>query len=110
MSRYIDADKVLEKINKICNRCGKMNENNGAMCRACYFDDAKDMIDDFPTEEVKPIVRGKWIFKTSKSAKCSNCGHIQFTNGEDTTKKTLIHKALYHYCPMCGAKMKGDNQ
>ena len=52
MSRYIDADKVLEKINKICNRCGKMNENNGVMCGACYFDDAKDMIDDFPTAEV----------------------------------------------------------
>lgn len=48
----------------------------------------------------------EWIFWTSKSAKCSNCGHIQFTNGEDTTKNTLIHKALYHYCPMCGAKMK----
>lgn len=52
----------------------------------------------------------EWIFKTTKSAQCSNCGHIQFTNGEDTTKKTLIHNALYHYCPNCGAKMKKESE
>ena len=93
MSRYIDADKVLEKINKICNRCGKMNENNGAMCGACYFDDAKDMIDDFPTAEVKPIVYGKWKRNdVSLVYKCSVCKNARIS-------------FPYPYCPICGAKM-----
>lgn len=95
MSRYIDADKVLEKINKICNRCGKMNENNGALCGACYFDDAKDMINDFPTEEVRPDIPGEWIpvvddegFVTKH--KCSKCNAIGFRS--------------MNFCPECGSR------
>lgn len=95
MSRYIDADKVLEKINKICKRCGKMNENNGALCGACYFDDAKDMIDDFPTEEVRPDIPGEWIpvvddegFVTKH--KCSKCNSIGFRS--------------MNFCPECGSR------
>lgn len=95
MSRYIDADKVLEKINKICNRCGKMNENNGALCGACYFDDAKDIIDDFPTEEVRPDIPGEWIpvvddegFVTKH--KCSKCNAIGFRS--------------MNFCPECGSR------
>ena len=77
-------------------------------CLDGWNKDYKDILEDIrklPSSEKT----AEWIFRTSKSAKCSNCGHIQFTNGEDTTKNTLIHKALYHYCPMCGAKMKGGN-
>lgn len=95
MSRYIDADKVLEKINKICNRCGKMNVNNGALCGACYFDDAKDIIDDFPTEEVRPDISGEWIpvvddegFVTKH--KCSKCNAIGFRS--------------MNFCPECGSR------
>ena len=49
----------------------------------------------------------EWIFKTPNAAKCSNCGYVQCTNGKDLTGNVLIHKAIYHYCPKCGCKMKG---
>lgn len=52
----------------------------------------------------------EWIFLRTKAAKCSKCGYVQITNGEDRTKQCLIHKAIYHYCPECGAKMKGVNE
>ena len=102
MSRYIDADKVLEKINKICNRCGKMNKNNGVMCGACYFDEAKDMIDDFPTAEVKPIVYGEWLYTgdmfNEGELVCSKCGH----------KIDVADKS--NFCPNCGAIMRKESK
>ena len=49
---------------------------------------------------------GKWVYVDSKRAKCSICDHIQSTNGEDTTKNCNIHKALYWFCPHCGARME----
>ena len=95
MSRYIDADKVLEKINKICNRCGEMNRNNGVMCCACKLDPVKDIIDDFPTEEVRPDIPGEWIpvvddegFVTKH--KCSKCNAIGFRS--------------MNFCPECGSR------
>lgn len=102
MSRYIDADKVLDQINKICNRCGKMNENNGAMCGACYFDDAKDMIDDFPTAEVKPIVYGEWeyIHDTFSKRKCKECGYTE----------VIVDGMADKYCPNCGATMIKESE
>ena len=102
MSRYIDADKVLEKINKICNRCGKMNKNNGVMCGACYFDYAKDMIDDFPTAEVKPIDDGEWIVK-GQEVYCSKCN-------ERSSYNRFGASAFTSYCPNCGAKMKESEE
>lgn len=101
MSRYIDADKVLEKINKICNRCGEMNRNNGVMCCACKLDPVKDIIDDFPTEEVRPDIPGEWIpvvddegFVTKH--KCSKCNAIGFRS--------------MNFCPECGADMRKEGE
>lgn len=56
------------------------------------------------------IKSAEWIYKTPKSAECSNCGHLQYTNGKDLTRNALIHKSVYHYCPNCGAKMKEESE
>lgn len=48
---------------------------------------------------------GEWIPDPPFMAKCSLCGYIQPTNGADMTGKALVHKAIYKYCPNCGAKM-----
>lgn len=50
---------------------------------------------------------GHWIPKTQYVAICSVCNHLQSTNGADLTGKALVHKALFKYCPNCGAKMEG---
>ena len=65
-----------------------------------------DIIEQMPSAEKM----AEWIFKTTKSAKCSNCGYVQFTNGEDMTKNVFIHKSIYHYCPNCGAKMQESEE
>lgn len=43
-------------------------------------------------------------------AYCSACGHMQFTNWNThcEAKEMIKHyHETYHYCPNCGAKMKG---
>lgn len=63
-------------------------------------------IDSLPS--VNPQKTGQWIADPPFMAKCSLCGYIQTTNGADKTGKACIHKAIYKYCPNCGAKMQEE--
>lgn len=68
---------------------------------------AYDLICKLPSVSYseKPNRSGEWIPNPPYMAKCSLCGYIQSTNGADLTGKALVHKAIYKYCPNCGAKM-----
>ena len=117
MPRYIDADALKLGINK----------NDEIFCtpvRPLII----DLIDDIPTADVREVKHGRWIpsFKNAenekaakmlgfdldefvqKSAYCSVCGIQQITNGRDKTGKARIHKAIFRYCPYCGAKMDSE--
>ena len=82
MPRYIDADKLLDLI-----------RDHDAPPRYGYLD-LWD-IEDAPTEDVQPVVHGKWIkndIPNSELSKCTNCGYDLGTWS-------------FKYCPFCGAKM-----
>lgn len=86
MSRYIDADRAIESLFDYCN-----GKKTIGQC-----------IDDTPTEEVKPIVDGQWlytgdIFNEGKLV-CSNCGH----------KIDMADKS--NFCPNCGATMRKESE
>ena len=125
--RLIDANALMKRIKEVyCKDC---NSHNGVMCRACEHMDDMDFIEDSPTINAQPVKHGEWIpsemnvenkesaemfgidIETflSKAAYCSCCGIQQITNGRDKTRKAMIHKAIYRYCPSCGAKMDGDS-
>ena len=54
-------------------------------------------IEDFPVEDVAPVVPGKWI-----SGRCSVCGEfIPTDNARDCITEDEVH-----YCLSCGAKME----
>ena len=55
---------------------------------------------------IDPVKRGKWIPINERAAKCSLCGEWEYTNGRDKTGTAIIHKAIKHYCPNCGARME----
>ena len=57
---------------------------------------------------IDPVKHGKWIPINERAAKCSLCGEWEYTNGRDKTGTAIIHKAIKHYCPNCGARMDGD--
>lgn len=64
------------------------------------------VLEDLPT--IDPVRHGKWIPVNERAAKCSLCGEWEYTNGRDKTGTAIIHRAIKHYCPNCGARMDGE--
>jgi rubredoxin len=61
----------------------------------------------FPAADVRPVVRGKWIDRDDDYYgwnvwACSACGE-EFVLAEGTPDMNN-----YHYCPNCGADMRGE--
>ena len=60
-----------------------------------------DLLDSKPPEDVKPMVRGRWISKDKIFGgipfACSNCG--------EETRDTVMGKPRFRFCPMCGAML-----
>lgn len=60
-----------------------------------------DLLDSKPPEDVRPIIRAKWILEENMygflTCECSNCGEI--------TRDTVMGKPKFKYCPKCGATM-----
>lgn len=54
--------------------------------------------------------KGKWNPIDVYTAQCSNCGKTHRTNGADLTRKAYVHKALYKFCPNCGARMEESDE
>ena len=87
MSRYIDADKLMNFANNMKDKTIDAND-----------------IARFPTADVRENVVGEWVKERGCVAgdrewKCSVCGAI-FWNGS---------MRRYHYCPECGARMENKN-
>lgn len=71
-------------------RLGEFWELNGAEIR--------EVLQAIPAADVKPVMRGEWKWD-SFNIVCSEC---DFAPLFDSTEP------LYHYCPNCGADMRGD--
>ena len=107
MARYIDAEKLKAKLHVGDELREKFNTNPAvAQLISIEKDIVTEMekhIDETPTEDVAPIVRGKWI-ETQKGIivtdyKCSICGRMV---RDDTGYNPSIS---YPYCH-CGARME----
>lgn len=68
-----------------------------------YCNSILDFVSSLPAADVKPVVRGKWIYDCERVAAdgwtyrqhhCSVCG-----------RKTI---EADNYCPSCGAEMRGE--
>ena len=87
MARYIDADIATYLMIQWADR--ETNEDIRHGYHNCLV-----IMNDMPTADVKPVVRGEWYDKGSLSCRCSNCG---CKNNKET-----------NYCSNCGAEMRGD--
>ena len=84
MSRYIDADALIRKIQE-GHKFGSLT--------------ITELISKCPTADVVEVVHGEWIDKGEDYMirwTCSNCGR------RDTH--------IYNFCPNCGADMRGGTE
>ena len=58
MADYIDRKALEQRIDEIyCTPCRERGDDyHGVRCRACGTGDTLDVIEDFPTADVKPVV------------------------------------------------------
>ena len=94
MARYIDKEKTLKIIYDFKENCEYINYGT-------LLDIIRE-IHELPTEDVQPIVRGKWndwYFENgyTDAFHCQVCQHLfAVTQGKENMK----------FCPNCGAKME----
>ena len=96
MSRYIDADNLIKKMQE---RYNDLLNKDG-----CYdnftqgYGDALSTVENEPTADVQKVRRGKWIVDEDGGVViCSECGEEHMWNDFRPP-----------YCDMCGAKMEYD--
>ena len=90
MSRYIDADRLIQRAT---NPYGDYWAATGESTA-----DFVDYINEEPTAEVKPIVYGEWIIdKHNRVAQCSVCNKISPYDYGD-------------FCKWCGATMRKESE
>lgn len=73
------------------------------------FEDAYEIVQNVPAEDVAPVVHGEWKPVRGMAPPeyhgrhiCSECGKM--------AKEWKMHEILTDYCPNCGAKMDGEKK
>lgn len=110
--RLIDADELMERYNlKDATKYGNKDaEQQMHSYSTLMLYEIADMIDDAPTVEAVPVVRGEWMtfynrIDNTIGVCCSVCG-IQSV----IEKHMLLGNAeavFNNFCPRCGADMRG---
>ena len=95
MTRYIDADKLYQKM---LDLQGTKRE------RYLDIDEVRKIIKKQPTEDVTPIIRGKWYDKKTTIKGAHGLAYGRW--GCSVCKRKFSQKS--NYCPNCGADMRGE--
>ena len=91
MTRYIDAEKVIE-----------IAESNKAVLQSLAdIVDIREIVNDVPTADVQTVIHAEWelVNEDENVYMCSNCGDEFITIDGTVTENHML------YCPFCGAKM-----
>lgn len=72
------------------------------VCRYRTDPGSKDCVFKHSSEDIRPVVRGRWIYKGfEKGYECSVCGSRCLLDRESDFFKS-------DFCPHCGADMRED--
>jgi hypothetical protein len=82
--RLIDADVLLDSIFKSCNTI-------------------EAIINNAPTIDAVPVVRGEWIEHPTKDSVLCFCCYADWNLFDNDTYR-------FCYCPNCGAKIEGERR
>jgi hypothetical protein len=96
--RLIDADKAVEQINEWLDI--SYIQTGAIPLNISYHFELLGCIEDCPTIDAVPVVRGEWIETPTKdSVLCSYC-HADWNLFDNDTYR-------FYYCPNCGVRMDG---
>ena len=93
MTEYIEREAAF---NAILNLVPKVDDDG-----YCWVirGDAARAIDSIPAADVRPVVRGRWVYEHDyygSRYRCSSCGYTIHPVDESGAR----------YCPNCGARME----
>jgi hypothetical protein len=105
--RLIDADKAVEQINEW------LDQTEAIPLNTSYHFELLGCIEDCPTIDAVPVVRGEWKMDTDPDdgdCRCSNClvcidALHRRNHGVLNALGYKLH-TFYKYCPNCGTKME----
>lgn len=97
MSRYIDKDKLLERMDDISAYYEEDREVKDEMIALVY---------DFLTANVEEVRHGEWL----PTGICHACSECDFYVYNTAFEEPAFYHQGYHYCPNCGAKMDGGEE
>lgn len=118
MSRYIDADEMLENENRAYIEIQSTESNKFVKkLREVVHIVVQDLINGNQTANVREVRRGKWIDVFTREVyipaenttialteeKCSNCRVVTTFKGEKLYLPDYV-------CPNCGADMRGEEE
>ena len=118
VQRLIDANALKEQIDYYIKEAG-WSEHDNRVLGWC-----KEFIDNAPTVNIKDQIagaynegymcgnkeaekarpQGEWYYSIDKGWECNQCHEIV------KDMPTCMRKALYNFCPNCGAKMEGETE
>jgi hypothetical protein len=110
--RLIDADALLNALNTYSDT----ENGNGHFLHG--IKSAQEQIDDAPTIDAVPVVRGEWVVDECDTTDdvpsfswidfhCSEC-NTDYGLEEGQYGWCRYEKIPYKYCPNCGAKMESE--
>ena len=104
-TKYVDCEYAKQLLRY------ESRDNPYFRSQACQH--AIDVLNDMPAADVKPVVRGEWIFEEYELASwctkavCSSCKKTVANNSDlahDWGQRLFLHD--YKFCPNCGADMR----
>ena len=88
MDSYISRDEAANLLHIYAVSVDKTNTLSGVL---------RNIVRDIPAADVRPVVRGEWVYGSFDVAWCSVCGEI-FNDFDCRVDQ-------YNFCPNCGADM-----
>ena len=99
VQRLIDANALKEQIDYYIKEAGWSEHDNRVLgwCKE-FIDNAPTVDAIVNTIEVRP--QGEWYYSIDKGWECNQCHEIV------KDMPTCMRKALYNFCPNCGAELR----
>ena len=103
MTKYINADNLINELSAACmpiyekGITGILGDNSSIA----------DIINEQPTADVQEARHGKWEARIYENG-CTRCSECK-TEYYASNLEEICGDTFPTYCPLCGARMDGDN-